>query len=107
MLRERDVVERVGRVTVKRLRVWVERGWVKPARKGRSAVFSDTDVARAALICDLSDVLELQEDSVPMVLHLIDQIHGLRHELKMLISVIDALPQSVRDDIKARIAALE
>ena len=39
-------------------------------------------MARAALICDLEDELGFAEEDVPVLLNLIDQIHGLRAELK-------------------------
>jgi len=107
MLREADVVRKVERITVERLRVWVERGWIKPVRRGRALTYSETDVARISLICDLSDIMEISDDSVPVVLHLIDQIHGLRHEMKVLLAAIDELPEDVRASIKARISRSE
>ena len=77
MLSERDVVARVQHLTVTRLRVWVAQGWIKPADQG-GAGFSEADLARAALICDLEDELGFAEEDVPVLLNLIDQIHGLR-----------------------------
>jgi chaperone modulatory protein CbpM len=103
ILHERDVVARVERVTLQRLRVWVKRGWIRPLRKGRAAQFTEADVARVGLICDLSDTLEIHEEAVPVILHLIDQIHGLRHEMKALLEAIDALPEDTRAQIRARI----
>ena len=48
MLSERDVVARVQRLTVTRLRVWVQQGWIKPVDEEARA-FSEADAARAAL----------------------------------------------------------
>lgn len=103
MLQERDVVARVERITVRRLRTWVQRGWILPTRKGKAIEFSETDVARVSLIRDLRDTLEIQADAVPVILHLIDQIHGLRHEMRSLLTVIDALPEETRAEIKMRL----
>ena len=82
MLSERDVVARVRHLTVTRLRVWVRQGWIRPAP---TQGFSEADIARAALIRDLEDQLGFAEEDVPVLLSLIDQIHGLRSELKGLI----------------------
>src|SRR4029077_17146701 len=80
MLTERDIVARVQHVTVTRLRVWVRAGWIRPAAKAEHG-FSEADMARAALIRDLEDKLGFDEDQVPVLLNLIDQIHGLRAKL--------------------------
>lgn len=103
MLTERDIVARVQHVTVTRLRVWVRQGWIRPAAKTEQA-FSEADMARAALIRDLEDKLGFDEDQVPVLLNLIDQIHGLRAELKSMLDALEALPEEVRATVKMRIA---
>ena len=75
MLTERDVVQRVQHLTVTRLRVWVAQGWIKPADQAAPS-YSEADLARAALICNLEDELGFAEEDVPVLLNLIDQIHG-------------------------------
>ena len=102
MLTERDVVSRVQRVTVTRLRVWVGQGWIRPAVAATQG-FSEADMARAALICNLEDELGFDEDDVPVLLNLIDQIHGLRAELKALLDALDDLPPEVRATVRMRI----
>ena len=42
-------------------------------------------------------------DDVPVLLNLIDQIHGLRSELRGFVEVIDALPPDVRATVRLRI----
>jgi chaperone modulatory protein CbpM len=102
MLTERDIVARVQHVTVKRLRVWVRQGWIRPATKANQG-FSEADMARAALIRDLEDKLGFDEDQVPVLLNLIDQIHGLRAELKTMLDALDDLPEELRATVKMRI----
>jgi len=60
-------------------------------------------MARAALIRDLEDELGFDEDQVPVLLNLIDQIHGLRVELKTILEVLDDLPEEMRATVKMRI----
>jgi chaperone modulatory protein CbpM len=104
MLTERDVVARVRHLTVTRLRVWVSQGWIKPQDEGAQS-FSEADLARAVLICNLEDQLGFAEDDVPVLLNLIDQIHGLRAELKGLLDALDDLPPDVRATVRMRITS--
>ena len=101
MLSERDVVARVQHLTVTRLRVWVRQGCIRPAP---TQGFSEADIARAVLIRDLEDQLGFAEEDVPVLLSLIDQIHGLRSELKGLIEVLEELPEDARATVRLRIA---
>jgi chaperone modulatory protein CbpM len=60
-------------------------------------------MARVALIRDLEDKLGFDEEQVPVLLNLIDQIHGLRAELKTMLDALEALPEEVRATVKLRI----
>jgi chaperone modulatory protein CbpM len=105
MLTERDLLSRVQHLTVTRLRVWVAQGWIKPA--GTAAQnYSEADLARAALICNLEDELGFAEEDVPVLLNLIDQIHGLRAELKGLLDALEDLPPETRATVRMRITQI-
>ena len=69
---------------------WVEAGWLTQNLSGQR--FSDVDFARARLIRDLQD-LGVNDDSIPIVLGLVDQLHGLRHLLRELLLTIKAQRQ--------------
>jgi chaperone modulatory protein CbpM len=99
MLKERDVVALVTRIELRELRLWVREGWVKPATGEGGPVFDDLDVARIRLVCDLRKELSLPADAVPVVLSLLDQLYGLRRELRGLTQAIDAQPDDVRGAI--------
>jgi chaperone modulatory protein CbpM len=101
-LSERDLLARVQRLTVTRLRVWVAQGWIKPADQ-RALNYSEADLARAALICNLEDELGFAEEDVPVLLNLIDQIHGLRAELKGFVDALEDLPPDIRATVRMRI----
>ena len=104
MLSERDVIARVRHLTVTRLRVWVAQGWIKPADNAAQG-FSDADLARAALISNLEDELGFAEEDVPVLLNLIDQIHGLRSELIGLLAALEDLPPDIRATVRMRITS--
>ena len=101
MWTERDVVSRVTRVELRELRLWVREGWVKPIESDKGPVFDDLDVARIRLVCDLRKDMALPTDAVPVVLSLLDQLHGLRRELRDLAGAVDAQPREVRRAIVA------
>jgi chaperone modulatory protein CbpM len=104
MLSERDVIARVRHLTVTRLRVWVAQGWIKPADTAAQS-FSEADLARAALISNLEDELGFAEEDVPVLLNLIDQIHGLRSELMGLLDALEDLPPDIRATVRMRITS--
>ncbi|MEG6509927.1 MerR family transcriptional regulator [Methyloligella sp. 2.7D] len=102
MLKERDLVAKVPKLTVSRLRVWVNEGWIRPTAQDDDG-FSEADLARAALIRDLLDDLGFGEEEVPVVLNLIDQIHGLRGELRCFVETIDSLSDDTRTEVKQKL----
>ncbi len=96
MLDERQVVAKVRRVTLRELRLWVNMGWIQPAAGETGHVFDDLDVARIRLVCDLRKDMSLHADAVPVILSLLDQVQGLRRELRGIGAAIDAQPNDIR-----------
>jgi chaperone modulatory protein CbpM len=86
------------------LETWIQIGWLLPGRSDGDRYFSEVDLARVQLIRDLHD-LGVNDDGVPVVLDLIDQLHGLRHTLQALLATISAQPQSARRRIISDIRA--
>jgi chaperone modulatory protein CbpM len=95
-LTETDIAARSRHATVRRLRLWVRRGWIAPARGEAGPVYDETDLARIELVCQLKAELELDDDAVPIVLSLIDQLHGVRRELRGLAAAVDRQPDETR-----------
>jgi chaperone modulatory protein CbpM len=95
-----EVVVTVGRVDRVELVSWVERGWVVPERPGlepsAEPVFSDLDVARVCLICDLRHDLAVEEETVPLVLSLLDQLYAMRRQMNALRGALQQQPEDVR-----------
>ena len=98
-LREQQVVARVGRITITELRLWQAHGWVAPRRDAEGPLFDDLDVARIGLVCDLREDMEIDEETIPVLLSLIDQVHGLRRSLKCLAQAVDAQSPEVRSAV--------
>lgn len=98
-LDEKQVVTLVEALTISQLRLWVASGWVQPSVGQKGPSFDEVDVARIRLVCELRDELDLDDDTVPMVLSLLDQIHGLRHELRALLRAVEDQPDEIRHRI--------
>jgi chaperone modulatory protein CbpM len=96
-----QVVTEVG-ISETDLRLWIEQRWILPTRREDTFVFDDVDLARARLIRELRADLMLNEEAIPVVLSLLDQVHALRRALASINTAIDkASPEA-----KAEIATL-
>jgi chaperone modulatory protein CbpM len=92
-----EVVRLVGRVDRVELTHWVELGWVTPERPEREEpAFSELDVARVCLICDLRHDLAVEEETMPIVLSLLDQIYTLHRQMNALSGALRQQPEEVR-----------
>jgi chaperone modulatory protein CbpM len=99
MITEQEIVSQLQGISSKRLRLWVKRGWVKPAKTGSGYHFRDIDVARLELIRQLKLDMAVNNDAIPIVLSLIDQVHGLRYELKTLARAVETQHKDVQSAI--------
>lgn len=107
VISEQDLIVEVRELSVHRLHKWIRLGWVRPERREGAAFFHDVDIARVRLLNELEHTLEFDDDTVPLVLSLLDQIHGLRNELRCLTLAVEEQPTAVRERIRnayARIA---
>jgi chaperone modulatory protein CbpM len=75
-----------SRLDTQALDVWIEAGWLRPGGSPSSREFSEIDLARARLIRDLRGDLGVNDEAIPVVLDLIDQIHGLRRLVRELLA---------------------
>ena len=92
-----EVIGLVGRIDRVELTQWVELGWVTPERHERDEpAFSDLDVARICLICDLRHDLAVEEETLPLVLSLLDQLYALRRQMNALTRAVQAQPEDAR-----------
>ena len=66
------------------LELWLEQRWLIPEQTSAGMNFSDMDVARAHLIRDLKADFGVNDEGVDVILHLVDQLHGLRRALEQL-----------------------
>jgi chaperone modulatory protein CbpM len=74
---------------------WIDNAWVRPEEQAGVWRFEAIDVARVRLIVELRDDMRVPEDSLPVVLSLLDQLHDTRRELQALRR---AIAEVVRDE---------
>lgn len=60
---------------------WIAQQWVKPDGQTGHYAFRDIDVARVRLIRELRDELQVNEEALPVVLSLLDQLYDMRRRL--------------------------
>lgn len=107
MLSEQDLEKQVEGVTRAEIRLCVQRGWITPtAGGGAQAGFLQVDVARLRLIRELRQDLEVDDETVPVILSLIDQLHTTRAELKRMAQAVAQEPGDVQERIAATLRAL-
>ena len=82
---------------------WVERGWVRPEGTEPDWIFQDIDLARVRLIRDFRQTMAVPEETMPLVLSLLDQVYTLRHQIQTLARAVESQPESVRAAILAAI----
>jgi chaperone modulatory protein CbpM len=69
---------------VQTLEFWLEQQWIIPEEGAAGEAYSDRDIARAHLIQDLKTDFGVNDEGIDVILHLMDQVHGLRSVLARL-----------------------
>lgn len=105
MIRIDAVLARFPGLAAHELIDWVERHWVVPETDADEIwLFSEIDVARVGLIYDLRRDLDVAEETVPMMLALLDQIYELRRVVKCINRAVADQPPEVRATIAQALA---
>lgn len=98
---------RIAGLDPRELDRWIEHGLVRPEGRAGSAgarVFSDIDAARVELIFELRR-LDIDEEAMPLVLGLLDQMYALRRRMRLLQRAILEQSPEVQRSILASVAA--
>lgn len=98
-----SVEEMVVEVQVSRaeLERWIAERWVLPVEQEGRFLFDEVDRARARLIAELRGDLAVNDEAMPVILRLLDQVYELRRALGELRGAIEQLPEASREQIEA------
>jgi len=78
---------------------FIENEWVKPLTKQGTYYFDDIDLARITLINDLLSNMQVNSESVDIILSLLDQVYGLREQFRKVTKAIEKQPRSIQAEI--------
>ncbi len=96
---EAEAIDVVPRLTQARLIHYIEARIVMPRVSERGYMFAPIDIARLALLCDLSDDLDLDETGLSVVISLLDQLHAARQDLHALASALQGESAEIRQRV--------
>lgn len=91
---EDEVVTTISGLTRRQLYAFVNAQIVTPMQSELGPVYRQMDLVRIELLCELSEQFDLGDDALGVVISLIDQLHGVRAELR---AVVDAIAQEPAD----------
>lgn len=86
------------------LTAWIEQRWVLPVEEDGRYFFDEADVARVRLVAELHRDLGVNEEAMPVVLGLLDQVYGLRRALNALHDAVAELPEDLRTRVADELA---
>ena len=66
-------------------------------------VFQEIDVARVRLIRDFRHAMAVPEETMPLVLSLLDQVYTLRGQMRAIARAVEGQPEAVRAAILAAV----
>jgi chaperone modulatory protein CbpM len=89
----------VGGLDEVELTSWIERRWVRAEAGPDGWLFHEVDVARVRLIVEIRRDCALDDEAMPVVLSLLDQVYRLRRQLAALSGAVADQPSELRDRI--------
>lgn len=82
---------------------WIGQAWVRPDGEPGRYLFHDIDVARVRLILELREQMQVNEEALPVVLSLLDQLYEARRRMRR---VRDALDQAAPAELRQAVLRL-
>ena len=99
-----DLVATISALRRSDLEAWIREQLVVPRQEAGTPFFTDMECARVRLICTLHYELEIDPETLPLVLSLVDQLYDTRQRLLSLTAAVAAQDKTVQAAI---IAALQ
>ena len=101
MMHVEDLVAAISSLQRSDLEAWIRDELVVPRLEEGTLRFTDMDCARVRLICTLHYELEIDADTLPVVLSLVDQLYDTRQRLLSLTAAVAVQDKSVQQAIIA------
>lgn len=97
------LIDSIAPLELADLEAWIRDALVEPEQVGGNLRFSEIECARIRLICTLRYDLEIDYETLPLVLSLMDQLYEVRGRLKALTSAVIAQPSEVQKAVMAAV----
>ena len=100
MMALEDLLHRFQGLDRRELTRWVENRWVLPERRNDTWIFHEVDIARVELIREIRHEYAIDDEALPLVLGLLDQVYDLRRQLRRICDALAAQSPEVQAAIK-------
>lgn len=87
-------------ISHRELSAWIEQKWVLPTEEDGRFLFNEADRARIDLIIELRRDLAINDEAMPVVLQLLDQVYAMRRAMNALQAAISELPEDIRGQLE-------
>lgn len=98
-----ETLAAVGALSPEALQRHIDSGVVAPVQSAQGPLFRELDIARLHLVADLAEGYDLDEEALALVLSLIDQLHGLRGDMRAILDAVAREPVETRVRLKTAI----
>ena len=100
MIAFEDLVHRLHGLDRRDLLRWIENHWVLPERREETWIFHEVDIARVELILEIRHEFAVDEEALPVVLGLLDQVYDLRRQLRRICDALAAQSPEVQAAVR-------
>ena len=94
---------RIGNVPVEDVQDWIDSDWLRPEGTRGHYLFREIDEARAHLIRELREDMGINDEGMPVILSLLDQLYAARRQMRRLREAI-SVPRE--NELRSRVRAL-
>jgi chaperone modulatory protein CbpM len=101
MMRVDDLVEAISALHRSDLEASIREELVMPGHEAGTLLFTDMECARVRLICALHYELEIDTETLPVVMSLVDQLYDTRQRLLSLTAAVAAQDKDIQAAIFA------
>jgi chaperone modulatory protein CbpM len=96
MMNMEELVSAIAELEFEDLHAWIQQELVSPRTDEGAPLFSEKECARVRLICTLYYEMDVEADTLPVVMSLIDQLHETRERIHKLTGAVMAQDEAVR-----------
>lgn len=96
MMRIDELLEAIAELRRSDLEAWIEDELVVPQREAAALVFSERQCARIRLLCTLRYELEVDPDTLPLVVTLVDELYDTRRRLLTMTAAVTTQDEAVQ-----------